>query len=409
MKRFLFFSLILLQATFAIGQQVHFVYLQTENRQPFYVRLNEKLYSSSASGYLIIPKLQNGEYNLALGFPKNEWPVQNITVKVNNRDLGFSFKNFEEKGWGLFNFQNMEVLMAAAGTQPQKPQTETSTDLFSSTLANVVNTPSIKEKPRTEPENAEEKPKELPAEKKQPENVSPTVVDTVAELSKAKPDAEKIQAVAVPGEPLQELPAAEKISRINNYTDADGDTYIYIIEYGGIKDTVRLFMPAGKVLPTPARAAVDTVPAQRPPEEKKQLPEGKKAGDNFLTMELPNPNAAQARQETPPVAAVNGKLTFNSDCKAQATNDDFLKVRRKMAAASGDADMIAEARKLFKQKCFSTEQVKNLSALFLADEGKYQFFEAAYPFIFDTHNFSSLASQLSGEAYIGRFKTLVRQ
>lgn len=382
MKRFLLFSLFLAQASFAKGQQVYFVYLQTENRQPFYARLNEKLYSSSASGYLIIPKLQNGEYNFVLGFPKNEWPVQNITVMVNNRDLGFSFKNFAEKGWGLFNFQSMEILMATAGNQPAKPQTETSTDLFSNTLANVVNTPSIREKPKPEPE------KPVEATKPEMERTEPVV-----EIKKA-----------------QELSSAEKITRINTYSDVDGNTFIYVIEVAGVKDTVRLFFSADKVLQKRAEELIDTVSVQKQPQEKTGVPQEKKTDDKFLSIELPNPNTSQAQQpEATSAGTGNGKLTFNSDCKTQASNTDFLKTRRKMAAVSGDAEMIAEARKSFRQKCFSADQVKNLSALFLTDEGKYQFFETAYPFVYDTQNFGSLISQLSGEPYTSRFKTLVHQ
>ncbi len=409
MKRFLLSFLFLLQFGFAICQQVYFVYLQTENRQPFYVRLNEKLYSSSASGYLIIPKLLNGEYNLAIGFPKNEWPVQSIPVRVNNRDLGFSFKNFGEKGWGLFNYQSMEVLMADAAAQPSKPQMETSTDVFSNTLANVVNTPSIKEKPKQEPEEVVEAPKELPEEKKPVENISPPLIDTTPVIATTKPATEKLQTLEEVKELPREITVTEKITRLNAYADTDGNSYIYILEAGGVKDTIRLFLPLGKAMQKPGEVVIDTVSEQKPAEQQKPAPEEKKADDRFLSIELPNPNASQAGQEAPAASTTTGKLTFNSDCKAQATEDDFLKVRRKMAAVTNDAAMIGEARKFFRQKCFSTEQIKNLSALFLKDEGKYQFFETAYPFVFDTHNFHSLESQLSGEDYLDRFKKLVNQ
>ncbi|MEO7766014.1 MAG: hypothetical protein ABIS01_01265, partial [Ferruginibacter sp.] len=42
------------------AQQNHFIYVQTENRQPFYVKVNSKLYSSSATGYLVVAKLKEG-------------------------------------------------------------------------------------------------------------------------------------------------------------------------------------------------------------------------------------------------------------------------------------------------------------------------------------------------------------
>src|SRR5690242_4665437 len=86
----------------ASAQRVYFVYLQTEQEQPFFARVNEKVYSSSASGYLILPKLQDGTYDIAIGFPAAKWPEQKFSVTVRSRDQGFLLKNFETKGWGLF-------------------------------------------------------------------------------------------------------------------------------------------------------------------------------------------------------------------------------------------------------------------------------------------------------------------
>ena len=70
--------------------------------------------------------------------------------------------------------------------------------------------------------------------------------------------------------------------------------------------------------------------------------------------------------------------------------------------------MIAVARKTFKSTCFSTEQIKNLSVLFLKDDGRYKFFDAAYPFVYDTQNFSSLQQLLTDPYFIDRFKAMIR-
>ncbi len=101
-------------------------------------------------------------------------------------------------------------------------------------------------------------------------------------------------------------------------------------------------------------------------------------------------------------------LMINSDCKSMATDEDFLKLRKKMAAQKSDENMIVIARKTFVSKCFSTEQVKNLSSLFLKDEGCYNFFDAAYPHVNDTQNFQTLVSRLTDEYYINRFKAMIR-
>jgi len=92
-----------------------------------------------------------------------------------------------------------------------------------------------------------------------------------------------------------------------------------------------------------------------------------------------------------------------------AVEDDFFKLRKKMAGQNNDDAMIAEAKKAFKIKCFSTTQVRNLSALFLTDESKYKFFDAAYQYVSDLENFSTLQSALKDEYFINRFKAMIRQ
>jgi hypothetical protein len=94
-------------------------------------------------------------------------------------------------------------------------------------------------------------------------------------------------------------------------------------------------------------------------------------------------------------------------CQTVANNDDFLKLRRKMAARTNDDGMLDEARKYFKSKCFSTEQIKNLSTMFLSNAGKYNFFSAAYNYTTDVENFSSLQSELKDEYYISQFKVML--
>jgi hypothetical protein len=69
--------------------------------------------------------------------------------------------------------------------------------------------------------------------------------------------------------------------------------------------------------------------------------------------------------------------------------------------------MLDEAKKYFKSKCFATEQIKNLSTMFLSNAGKYNFFSAAYNYTTDIENFSSLQSELTDEYYISRFKEIL--
>jgi len=145
MRSFIFSTIFLLISAVSIGQHSHFLYLQSDNKQTFYIKIGDKLFSSSLSGYIIIPKLSQGVYELNIGFPNNEWPLQTVSVEINGKDQGFLLKNFDGKGWGLFNIQTMAVLMAGNKASNNTAPVVTSNDEFSNTLAKVVNTPSIKQ------------------------------------------------------------------------------------------------------------------------------------------------------------------------------------------------------------------------------------------------------------------------
>ena len=102
------------------------------------------------------------------------------------------------------------------------------------------------------------------------------------------------------------------------------------------------------------------------------------------------------------------KITVSNKCSETAAEADFFKQRKQMAASENVEDMLNEAKKYFKIKCFTTSQLKNLSTLFLNDEGKYKFFDTAYSYVTDTENFSSLQAELKEEYYINRFRAMLR-
>jgi hypothetical protein len=80
-----------------------------------------------------------------------------------------------------------------------------------------------------------------------------------------------------------------------------------------------------------------------------------------------------------------------------------------MAAATTDENMVEIAKKVLKQKCFSTGQIKNLAVLFLNDKDRYSFFDLAYPFVWDSYNYSTLENQLTDPYFNNRFKAMIRQ
>ncbi len=142
---FIYFLSFLLSVT-AQAQQTHFIFIQTENKQPFYIKMDNRAFSSSGSGYIIISGLTDSAYKLAIWFPDNEGFELNVTVDVKDTDLGFLLKNYNEGGWGMINLQSTELLVLQKSFVLIKEKEEkTSGNEFARILAAVVNDPAIAE------------------------------------------------------------------------------------------------------------------------------------------------------------------------------------------------------------------------------------------------------------------------
>lgn len=182
------FLLIISMGWFMQGwaQQDYFVFMQSENRQPFYVRIGEKNYSSSSTGHLILSKLKDSAYVLTIGFPQNQFPEQEFTVRVSRRDRGFELKNLGEKGWALFDWQTMELISPAKPTGSGGGAAYSmvkKNDSFAKLMSSVVNDTAVMYMVVME-------------EKKQPVLVAKDTVQTdVAKVETKKPEEQKADTV----------------------------------------------------------------------------------------------------------------------------------------------------------------------------------------------------------------------
>jgi hypothetical protein len=469
----LFLSLLLAGLTMSgFSQRVYFVYLQSEQEQPFFVRLNEKVYSSSGSGYVILSKLKDSTYNLSVGFPQSRWPEQRFTLIVRGKDQGFLLKNFDTRGWGLFDLQTLVVQMASQEIPKESSgKMESTKDVspFTSLLAKAADDSTLRDRPREKVEvkgevKVEGRPKEEKAiENAKVEEVKTEVKEQVVKESDEKPlkpepakvDFPKLE-VSKAETPKVELPKIEPpktdtslvqvkndsnravaieqaviktevpkiieqpeykpsvVTRRSESSTSEGFGLTFIDSYGnGTKDTITIFIQNPKPVATP--------PKQSPREEKKFLDI---SSDTTSAVKATSPVQPEIKtveteikkEEPKDVAKIEVDTTvviqpvpaFSNGCKEMAIESDFLKLRKLMAAAETDEDMIDEAKKYFKTKCFTTMQVKNLGSLFLNDAGKYKFFDLAYGYVTDAEKFGSLQTELKEEYYINRFKAMLR-
>ncbi len=373
MRSFVHILFFLLTGIGAKAQQNYFVYVQTENKQPFTVKLNDRTMTSSGTGYVVIPKLTNGSYILNVSFPANVFPMQTLALTVANDDAGYLMKNFGEKGWGLYNIRTMEVTMSN-GTKEKADG-----DVFIAALSGAANT-TLTTAPVKDPMVKEVKNDELPVLKERP---SYTTIS---------------------------------IQKTGGTNTEDGLSAVYIDKTAAGNDTISMFIPA----PEKVAVAEKEEPVIKAAEVKSAPAKDKK----FLDIELENPAGRPAdtlpsaavtpvivsekQTVTTPFAKDKSLLAFNSDCKMNARDNEYLKLRKKMAGENADEAMIKDAEKMFKQMCWSAEQVKNLCMLLSSDSARYMFFDMAYPHIYDTQNFPSLQLQLTDAYYINRFRALIR-
>jgi hypothetical protein len=404
MTRFILSILMLASFSAAFSQRLYFIYLQSEPEQPFFVKLNEKVNSSTASGYLILSRLRDSSFNFSVGFPQNKWPEQKFTIDIKAKDHGYLLKNFGEKGWGLFDLQTATVQMglSAVNNSPKTEQGDVS--VFTDILSRAANDPSLKEKPiavKMEDKTVSVQPAVIKEEKKPVIEQAIVKEDQEPVIKREEPLVKKEEPLVISNdqpvktEEVKNIPVEEYkrsfVTRKSESSTSEGFGLTFIDEYpDGKKDTIRIIIPNQKISIAEIK--------EQPKEEKKFLDVS--ANDTAKSGE---PGIKPANTKTLPAATV-----AKNGCSSLASETDFLKLRKKMAAETTDDGMVGEAKKYFKTKCFTVIQLKNLSTLFLNDAGKYKFLDTAYSYASDQENFLSLAAELKDEYYINRFKAMLR-
>lgn len=397
--RFCFGCFLVTLVLYANAQNFRFIYIQTENQKPFYVKMGDHGISSSASGYMIIPRLTAETYKITVGLPQSSFPEFSFTVNLKETGTGYLIKKDADRGWYIADLYTMEPveievqLSSLKGREAVKLNYE-----FARILSEVVNDSTIREM---------------------------NVFSTQGAIT-AKPEA-----VNAPNMPVVEKPepanyrnpaivnaSKATVSKLGQRNISEGLFATYL-DNG---DTVNIFMPVNRVHTMIIREQKPDsfMVVKRETDSLRNI--------RFIDMELQNPNQ-QANsgtikkddfviKEKKNTAAHGIEIKKadsilvnpgqpNTTCKKTATKSDFLQLRKAMAAEKTAADMQSLAANEFRNICFSTEQVKHLGVLFITEEERYKFYEASYPYVLDAANFATLESQLADSYYITRFKAML--
>lgn len=356
MQKIVLFILLLICGVSIHAQQPNYLYIEAEKGQPFYIKIKDKVQSSSAGGYAIISGLTEESYVISIGFPKNAFPEQHFSVTLNKNDKGYLLKNLGEKGWGLFDLQTM-ALITNANDQTASDTTQVKkTDAFSTLLSKVVNDPAvlIENKKPAEPLPKSPSPQMSPVGDSAAKNAKTAATDSVLKQI----DSAARSAIAAIKSLVRKVSEQQK-----------EETYEAV--YIDASDTIRISYPIDKSVATapPATPLTDTKEPEKP-------------------------------------VAIK---VANSDCKNFANEQDVDKLRVKILSQGDIDNKLSAAKKYFRTKCFTVKQIRALSELFTQDENKYQLFDIAYPFVSDTENFYQLEDGLESEYYKNRFKAMIKK
>lgn len=333
------------------AQKKHFVYIQAENKQPFYVMVNNKNFSSTVNGHLVIPKLRNGKYFFVAGFPKELYPEQKFSCIIADKDLGFVLKQYGSKGWGLFDLISFSTTMANAEDW-EKDKVLNDTIKITEEEASVIK-PTLQ---TIEPKKQEEV---KPIEPVNNSSIKPSTNAEVIENNNTQVVEKQKKGSEVNNENNGKL----SIVKMYQKGGSQGLDQVYIDYAANPSDTITIFIP----FVSQTRQKGDTTNPQ---------------------------NSNTANQ-------------YNINCVNLATEIDYAKSRKLMSSQTTDDKMVNIAIKSFKNKCYTVEQIKTFGLLFLSEQSRYKFFISAKAYIYDIVNYSSLETQFTLPNIIEQFRKSV--
>ncbi|MGL6269350.1 MAG: DUF4476 domain-containing protein [Chitinophagaceae bacterium] len=421
MRLLLIFIAFLCMSVEVRSQHHHFFYIQSDQQQPFYIKLGSDILNSSSAGFLIIPKLKDSAFDMIVGFPKDQFPEYRFKIAQVKKDRGMNLKNFEEKGWGLFDLQTLEIMMGEKiiREEPKKatlPQPITK-DGFTVALASVIDDPGlmatqlvlIEPATNTMAKNTVDVKENQPLKKvaespKVPVIPAPVIIHKEAEKMLSTDSVNASEIVLEKTELTEKNNADTTFIKFIEQRDKPADVSIsQISQVGKISEQLSDAFLELVFTDMDTAGKADTIRVSLVRDMPKRIPVDISITENRETAIVPVTESATERNITPA-----GNINKRSVCKQVASDKDLAALRKRMVPLKDEDDMVAMALKDFKTKCYTSEQVRNISFVFVRDEGRYKLLDAAYPYVYDPDNFISLESLLSDSYFIHRFKALLK-
>ena len=363
----------------------HYIFIEADGQQPFYLKQGNKMVSSSAAGFLILPKITASELEFSIGFPKNSYPEVSFYINGTDRDRGFQLKLMEGQGWSLFDRTSLEVIKGespkAAPIEIQLSKKEEGS--FAKLLSAATDDKSLLEA--------------LP-KKDSLEKAAPVKVVTKAGLTAAATKAGLKDSLN-----KKEKASSPQISISAQAEDMDVKRLVFVEKTTqGSSDTIAVEIEKKKVVAStePLIPKKDTVLAATSP---KDIAHTAIPSDTIAFVGKPKEEADSAKANN-----LSPKASPIIVCdRPIADYKDIRSLQKKLLGIASDDDQRNYAVKAFGQKCFNTKQALEIGWFFVDENSRLQLFKALQPLIADKASFGNLEVSFLKEENIKAFRALV--
>lgn len=363
----------------------HYIFIEADGQQPFYLKQGNKMVSSSAAGFLILPKITASDLEFSIGFPKNSYPEVSFYINGTDRDRGFQLKLMEGQGWSLFDRTSLEVIKGespkAAPIEIQLSKKEEGN--FAKLLAAATDDKSLLEK--------------MP-KKDSLENAAPVKAVTKAGLTAAATKAGLKDSLN-----KKEKASSPQISISAQAEDMDVKRLVFVEKTTqGSSDTIAVEIEKKKVVAStePLIPKKDTVLAATSP---KDIAHTAIPSDTIAFVGKPKEEADSAKANN-----LSPKASPIIVCdRPTADYKDIRSLQKKLLGIASDDDQRNYAVRAFGQKCFNTKQALEIGWFFVDENSRLQLFKALQPLIADKASFGNLEVSFLKEENIKAFRALV--
>jgi hypothetical protein len=347
----------------------HYIFIEADGQQPFYVKRADTLYSSSATGFLIIPKVPKGDFTILVGFPKAVYPEVTFDIKEISQDRGFHLKSFDGKGWGLFDRTSMEVIYAVGGTtdKSHSDSIKKSASPFAALLSDATGDDVLLEqKPVV---TKQEVKKEVVNDQQTKEKINPSTEPMKLEL----PDLVKVEDLETDKEKI--------ITFIDRKTSGKSDTVVVKIQKNVQVDE--------KVVQQTVSS--ETLPKQNEVKEQTQQ-----------TIAVTAPEEVKRASDSQTVS-----IRKLAECtKPFAEPKDVLNLQKKLLGMPELEEQLTYIEKVFGMKCFTSRQAVEISSFFLDEHSRMKLFKRVYWLVKDHDDFKQAGTLFFKDENIKAFKQL---